>query len=84
MLAPPGQVSNLLPIGCLVIVYDQAYHCCDVCKLNDGVGVIPGHPVMGEQGEHEGTDHAPLRGSSVQRGRCVATYPHHLGAAEKV
>jgi hypothetical protein len=27
---------------CLIVVGDQAYHCCVVCKLNDGVGVIPG------------------------------------------
>ena len=27
VLAPHGQVSDLLPIGCLVIVSDQAYHC---------------------------------------------------------
>ncbi|KAM9483980.1 integrin beta-like protein 1 [Salvelinus alpinus] len=63
----------------------EAYHCCVVCKLNDGVGVMPGHAVVGEQGVQEGTEHAPLGSSSVedQHGRCVATHPHHLGAARQ-
>ena len=41
VLAPHGQVSDLLPFGCLVIVSDKAYHFCVICKLNDGVGVVP-------------------------------------------
>jgi hypothetical protein len=28
VLAPHGQVSDLLPIGCLVVDGDQAYHLC--------------------------------------------------------
>ena len=38
------------------------------------------HAVVGEQGEQQGTKHAPLRGPSVedQRGRCVVAYPYHL------
>ena len=50
VLAPPGQVSNLLPIGCLVVVGDQAYHCCAISKLNDGFGVVPGRAEISEQG----------------------------------
>ena len=75
ILAPHCHVSDLLPIGCLIVVGDQAYHCCVICKLNDGVGVVPGQAVMTEQGVQEGTEHAPLRGSSVddQHGRCAAT-----------
>ena len=49
VLAPLGQVSDL-PVGCLIIVGDQAYHCCVIGKLNDGVGVVPGRAVMSEQG----------------------------------
>jgi hypothetical protein len=30
----------LLPIGCLVIVDDQADPCCVISKLNDGFGVV--------------------------------------------
>ena len=32
VLAPHGQVSDHLHIGCLA-VGDQAYHCCVICKL---------------------------------------------------
>jgi hypothetical protein len=27
-------------IGCVIVVSDQAYHCCVIGKLNDGVGVV--------------------------------------------
>ena len=33
VLAPHMQVYDLLPICCLVVVSDQAYHCCVVCKM---------------------------------------------------
>ena len=35
VLAPHSQVSDLLPIGCLVIVGDQDYHCCVIGKLTE-------------------------------------------------
>ena len=59
--------------------------CFVVSKLNDGVGVVLGHAVMGEQGVQEGTKHTPLRGPSVedQHGRPVVAYPYHLGAARQ-
>ena len=31
---------NVLPIGCVIVVGDQAYHCCAIGKLDDGVGVV--------------------------------------------
>ena len=34
ILAPPCQVSDILPIGCHIIVGDQAYHSCVVGKVN--------------------------------------------------
>jgi hypothetical protein len=40
LFAPQGQVSDHLPIGYLIVVDDQAYHCCIISKLNDGVGVV--------------------------------------------
>ena len=49
-----GQVPDLLPIGCLIIVGDQAYHCCVIRKLNDGVEVVPGRAVISEHGVQEG------------------------------
>jgi hypothetical protein len=49
-------------------------------KLDDGVGAVPGHAVMSEQGLQAGTEHAPLRVPRVedQRGGCVVTYPYSL------
>ena len=81
VLATHCQVSDLLPIGCLIIVSDQSYHRCVISKLDDGVGVVHGHAVVGEQGVQEGTRHTPLRGPHVdsQRGECVVAYPHRLG-----
>ena len=55
VLAPHGQVSDILPIGCLIIVSDPTYHCCVIGKLNDGVGVVPGRAAMSEQGVQEVT-----------------------------
>ena len=46
-LASHCQFSDLLPIGCLFDVGDQAYHCCVISKLNDGVGVVFGNTVLG-------------------------------------
>ena len=84
-MAPHEQVSDLLRIGCLIIVGDQAYHCCVVSKLNDGVRVTFGHAVVGEQGVQEGTKHTRLMGPSVedQCSRRVVIYPYHLGAARQ-
>ena len=58
--APLCQGLHLLPVGCLVIVGNKAYYCCVVCKLDDRVGVVRGHPVMGEQGVQEGTEHTRI------------------------
>ena len=50
VLASHCQVSDLLRIGYLIVVNDQAYHCHVVGKFNDGVGVVRSHAVVGEQG----------------------------------
>jgi hypothetical protein len=50
VLAVHCQVSDLLHIGCLIVEVDQASQCCVVSKRNDGVGVMLGHAVVGEQG----------------------------------
>ena len=58
-LVPHCQVSDLLPIGCLIVVVDQDYDCCVMSKLNDSVGVVLGHIVVGEQGIQEGSSDRP-------------------------
>ena len=42
VLEPHCQISDLLPIGCLIVVSDQAYHHHELSNLNDGVGVVFG------------------------------------------
>ena len=42
--APDYQFYDHLPIGCLIVVGDQANHYCVVRKLNDGVGVVFANP----------------------------------------
>jgi hypothetical protein len=58
---------------------------CVIGKRKDGVGVVSGHTVVGEQRVQDGTEHVPLRGPPVegQRGGCVVVYPHHLGAVHQ-
>jgi hypothetical protein len=55
VLASHFQVSDLLTIGCLVVVGDKAYHCCVIGKLNYGVGVVPGCEVNREYRRGLGT-----------------------------
>ena len=59
VLAPHCQVSAYREVVSPIV--DQAYHCCDISKLNDDVGVVPGCAVMSEQGVQEGSEHAPER-----------------------
>ena len=44
--APHCQVTDILPLGCLIIVVDQAYHRCVISKLDDDV--LLSHAFMGE------------------------------------
>ena len=34
-LTPPSEGPHLLPVGCLVVFGNQAYHCSVVCKRDD-------------------------------------------------
>jgi hypothetical protein len=54
-------------------------------KLNDGVGVVFGHTVVGEQGVRKWTKYIPLSGPCVedQHGRRVVAYHYHLEEARQ-
>ncbi|XP_071217763.1 E3 ubiquitin-protein ligase RNF138-like isoform X1 [Salvelinus alpinus] len=58
-LTPHSESPLLLPVSGLIVVGNQAYYCRVVCKLDDCVGGVHGHAVMGEQGVPEGAEHAP-------------------------
>jgi hypothetical protein len=53
-------------MGCLIVIDDQVYPRHVVGKLIDGVCVVRGLTVIGEQGVQEGTKHAPLRGPRLE------------------
>ena len=53
------QGSDLLLVDCLIAVGDQAYHRCVVSKLVDGVGVVRGHAVVGQQQYRRGLSTHP-------------------------
>ena len=61
-LTPHSEGPHLLPVGRLVIVGNQAYHCSVVWKRDDWVGGVRGHAVVGEKGVQEGAENAPLWG----------------------
>ena len=52
-VAPLSQTIHLLPVGGLIVVFDEANHRGVVCKLNDGIGTIDRFAVMGEEGVEE-------------------------------
>ena len=54
VLAPDCQVSDLLPLGCLIVASDQSYHRHAAGKLDDA-GVVCGNAVLVEQGVQVGT-----------------------------
>ena len=61
-----------------MVVSVQAYHRGVVGKLNDDVGVVLSHAVVGEQGVQEETEHTP-RGAPVLRVSVVDVCIHkHL------
>lgn len=66
--APGGQLLYLLPVGCLIVVADDANHHCVVRKRDDGVGSMYRSAVMGEQGVEEWAQHTALWYTCVECG----------------
>jgi hypothetical protein len=54
MLSMVELYSFFLPVDCLIIMGEQIYHRRVVSKLDNGVVVVHGHAVVGEQGVQEG------------------------------
>ncbi len=63
LLTPFCQGTHLLSVGHLIVVGDQAYHCCVVCKFDDDVGAVCCCTVVCEQ---EWAEDAALRSTSVE------------------
>ncbi len=66
LLTPFSQGTHLLSVGCLIIVGDQAYHRCVICKFYDDVGAVCGCTVVCVQGVKEWAEDAALRSTSVE------------------
>ncbi len=66
LLAPFSQGTHLLSVGRLIVVGDQAYHCCVVGKFDDVVGAVCGCTVVCVQGVQELAEDAALWSTSVE------------------
>ncbi len=66
LLTPFSQGTHLLSVGRLIIVSDQAYHRCVICKFDDDVRAVCGCIVMCVQGVQELAEEAALRSTSVE------------------
>ncbi len=53
LLTPFSQGTHLLSVGRLIVVGDQAYHRCVICKFEDDVGAVCGCTIVCVQGVEE-------------------------------
>ncbi len=66
LLTPFSQGTHLLPVGRLIVVGDQTYHRCVICKFDDDIGAVCSWTVMCVQGVQEWPEDAALRCTSVE------------------
>ncbi len=66
LLTPFSQGTHLLSVGRLIVVGDQAYHCCVIGKFDDNVRNVCGCTVMCVQAVQEWAEDAALRSTSVE------------------
>ncbi len=61
-----NQGTELLSVGRLIVVSDQAYHRCVISRFDDDVGAVCGCTVMCVHGVQEWAEDAALRSTSVE------------------
>ncbi len=66
LLTPFSQGTHLLSVGRLIVVGDQAYHCCVIGKFDNVVGAVCSCTVVCVQGVQEWAEDAVLRSTSVE------------------
>ncbi len=66
LLTPFSQGTHLLSVGSLIVVGDQAYHRCVVCKFDDGVRAVCCCTVVCVQEVQEWAEDAALLCTSVE------------------
>ncbi len=64
--APAHQPLHFLSVGQVVVVPDEAHHCCVICKLHKVVGSGPGDAVVCHQGEQQRAQDTALRGACAE------------------
>ncbi len=75
LLTPFSQGTHLLSVGRLILVSDQAYHCCVISKFDDDVGSVCGYTVMCVQGVQRSTS------VEDQRRWGIVAFSDHLTSA---
>ncbi len=66
LLTPFSQGTHLLSVGRLIVVGDQAYHCCVIGKFDNDIRAVCGCTVVCVQGVQEWAEDAALRCISVE------------------
>ncbi len=66
LLTPFSQGTHLLSVGHLIVVSDQAYHRCVICKFDDDIRAVCGCTVVCVQGVQELAEDTALRSTSVE------------------
>ncbi len=74
VLLTPFSQGTHLSVGRLIIVSDQAYHCCVISKFDDDVGAVCGCTIMCVQGVQEWAEDTALRSTSVEDSVGVSRY----------
>ncbi len=65
LLTAFSQVTHLLSVGRLIVVGDQAYHCCVISKIDDDIRAVCGCTIVCVQGVQDWAEDAALRSTSV-------------------
>ncbi|KAI4884334.1 hypothetical protein NFI96_019146, partial [Prochilodus magdalenae] len=63
---PVCQEADLLSVGLLVVIGDQAHSCSVICRFDDDIGAVSGCTVVRIQGIQERAEHTTLGGSSAK------------------
>ena len=69
---------HLLPVSQVVVIPNEAHHCCVVYKLHNVVGGSPWDAVVSHQSEQQGAQDTALRGACAEGDDTggILTEPH--------
>lgn len=64
--APARQLLHLFSVGQVLVIPDEAYHCCVILKFHDVICDMPRDAIMCHQGEQQRTQDTTLRGACTE------------------